>query len=379
MLVRFAASRTSAAGAAGLGLLALVVVSVGAAHAVRTSPGVYAGTAAGAVAAYLLGVLLVRSWSCNLAVVLIVAAAIQLAPLAGPLILSQDALAYWAYGRVSAVHDVSPYSVAPDTFPEDPATRAMGGGWRDRTSVYGPLFTLAAEAEADATGASAGDAATFYKVAGAAGMLAITVLVALLSAQPALAAAAVGWNPLFALQFAGGGHNDVWMIALLLGALALERRGLRQVAGFVWACAAGIKWIPLLLLPFHALRPRTRFGWTGAVAGAATLMLVAWLRYGTSWLGAFLPLAHDVGAGTRDGLLRLLGAPPPVAVALGAAACWARWCCWRRGRAPAVPCSAEPQSRCSCSRRGSCPGTWFGRSPSLRPRTISLRSTLRSR
>jgi hypothetical protein len=161
---------------------------------------------------------------------------------------------------------------------------------------------------------------TFYKVAGAAGMLAVTFLVALLSAQPAAAAAAVGWNPLFALQFAGGGHNDVWMIALLLGALVLERRALRQVAGFLWACAAGIKWIPLLLLPFHALGPRTRFGWMGAFAGAATLMLVAWLRYGTSWLGAFLPLAHDVGTGTRDGLLRLLGAPPSVAVALGAAA-----------------------------------------------------------
>jgi hypothetical protein len=47
-------------------------------------------------------------------------------------------------------------------------------------------------------------------------------------------------------------------------------------------------------------------------------MLVAWLRYDTSWLGAFLPLAHDVGAGTRDGLLRLLGAPSTAAVALGA-------------------------------------------------------------
>ena len=251
---------------------------------------------------------------------LIVAAAIQLAPLAGPLILSRDALAYWAYGRVSSVHDVSPYSVAPATFPGDPATRAMAGGWRDRTSVYGPLFTLATEGEADVTGAYAGDAATFYKIAGAVGMLTITLLVAFLSAQPALAAAATGWNPLFALQFAGGGHNDVWMIALVLGALALERRGLRQVAGFVWVCAAGIKWIPLLLLPLHALRPRTRVGWAGVVAGASTLMLVAWLRYGASWLGAFLPLAHDVGAGTRDGLLRLFGAPPTVAVSVGATA-----------------------------------------------------------
>ena len=78
------------AGAAGLGLLALVVVAVSAAHAVGTSS-FYAGTAAAVFAAYVLGLLLVRSWSCNLAVVLIVATAIQLAPLAGPLIFSRDA------------------------------------------------------------------------------------------------------------------------------------------------------------------------------------------------------------------------------------------------------------------------------------------------
>ena len=41
---------------------------------------------------------------------------------------------------------------------------------------------------------------------------------------PAFAVAFVGWNPLLAIDFAGGGHNDVWMMVLVLGAPALAAR-----------------------------------------------------------------------------------------------------------------------------------------------------------
>ena len=48
------------------------------------------------------------------------------------------------------------------------------------------------------------------------------------------AAAFVGWNPVIAVHFAGGGHNDALMIALVLGA-ALAVRGRPQLAGAAWA------------------------------------------------------------------------------------------------------------------------------------------------
>ncbi len=60
------------------------------------------------------------------------------------------------------------------------------------------------------------------------------VLVALAAARPAFAAAFVAWNPVVALHLAGGGHNDAWVAALVMGALALAATGRRQLAGAAW-------------------------------------------------------------------------------------------------------------------------------------------------
>jgi hypothetical protein len=46
-------------------------------------------------------------------VVCCVVAAIQLIPLAGPLLLSRDVYAYWTYGRLITDHDANPYAVPP--------------------------------------------------------------------------------------------------------------------------------------------------------------------------------------------------------------------------------------------------------------------------
>ena len=58
--------------------------------------------------------------------VLAVAAAVQLAPLAAPLLLSTDAYTYWDYGRIGAVHGANPYADKPSAFPDDPAYERMG-------------------------------------------------------------------------------------------------------------------------------------------------------------------------------------------------------------------------------------------------------------
>jgi hypothetical protein len=65
----------------------------------------------------------------------------------------------------------------------------------------------------------------------AVGMLVVVGLAVVAAPMPAFAAAFVGWNPMLALDFAGGGHNDVWMIAFLLGALALASRRRPVLAG----------------------------------------------------------------------------------------------------------------------------------------------------
>jgi hypothetical protein len=282
----------------------------------------FLGCAAAAFAAYLLGLLLVRRGA-RLAAVAAIAAAVQLAPLAGPLLLSSDASTYWDYGRLAAIHGESPYRAAPADRPGDPAFRYVGADWRGASTVYGPAFTLASEPLALAAGSSHRAAAWIYKALAALAVLVCAALAARLSRRPAYALAFVGWNPLLALHFAGGGHNDAWMTALVLGAMALAARGSVQWAGAAWAGAILLKWVPLLLLPLRAVEARStgrRVGHLGFAATAAALVAVATWRYGWRWIAA--PW-NNAGLRTSFALpsrLAELGLPHAGAVALLAAA-----------------------------------------------------------
>jgi hypothetical protein len=276
--------------------------------------------------AYAGGLALVARRNARPAAVLALAAAIQITPLAGPLLLSSDAWTYWAYGRIAAVEGGNPYRDPPAAFPGDPALPWVGAAWRETTSAYGPAFTLASEPIALAAGGSRQAAAWAYKALAAAAMVVATALAARLAPRPAYAAAFVGWNPVLALHLGGGGHNDAWVAALVLGALALAAAGRRQLAGAAWAAAVLVKWVPLLFLPLRVLEARAtgrRTGYAGfAVAAGAIGALATW-RYGTSWPGAFGPLAADPEATTRFALpdrMVQLGAPREVAVGALAAA-----------------------------------------------------------
>ena len=244
-----------------------------------------------------------------LAPVLVIAALVQAIPLASPLRLSQDAGVYWDYARIAAVDGGNPYSDPPLRFRHDPAYPSVAGAWRETTSAYGPLFTAASEGGALVVGASPSAARSLFKTAAAVGVVALALLVSLVSPRPAFAAAAVGWNPLFAMHFGGGGHNDVWMMVPLVGALALDRRGRRHLAGALWAVAVAVKWIPLLLLPLRtSVREHSpRFGYAGFAAASLAVASVASILYGDKWLGAFGPVGHDVASGSATSIPHLLG------------------------------------------------------------------------
>ena len=219
-----------------------------------------------------------------------------MAALAGPVLLSTDLYTYWAYGRVGAIHGENPYAVPPSAFPDDPAYPRMGADWRETTTVYGPGFTLASEGLAVVAGGSARVTAWMYRTLAACAVLAITVLAARISSRGALAAAFVGWNPLLAVHFAGGGHNDAWMMALVVGALALAASGRRQLAGAAWALAIAVKWIPIVFLPLRSLEAR-RTGrpvrHLGFALTATALAALAFVLYGTDWIRAVVPLARN--------------------------------------------------------------------------------------
>ena len=261
----------------------------------------------------------------RLKVVVVLAVAIQVAPLAAPLLLSTDAWTYWDYGRIAAVHDANPYRDAPDEFPDDPAFPYIGEDWRDTTSVYGPAFTLASEPLALAAGTSSDAAAWIYKSLGAIAVLAATALAAWLSPRRVFACAFAGWNPLLAVHFAGGGHNDAWMAALVLAALVLAAADRRTWAGAAWAGAVLVKWVPLVLLPLELLAARTtgrRIDLRGFAAAAAVLLGLATVLGGLGWLEAFGPLARNANQETSYALphrLQDLGVPRVLTVVLFAA------------------------------------------------------------
>jgi alpha-1,6-mannosyltransferase len=279
-----------------------------------------------AFGAYCLGLLALRRTRLATRTAIVLSAAVQLAPLAAPLLLSTDAWTYWGYGWIAAEGGGNPYTDPPAAFPESPAARYVGADWRDTTTVYGPAFTLVSEPVARIAATSPDAAAWLFKALAAGAVLVAVVAVARTSRRPALAAAFVGWNPVIAVHAAGGGHNDALVGALAASAVALAAHRRASLGGAAWALAALVKWIPLLFFALAALAARARgrpAGLTGFAAVAATVAVVATWRYGVDWLGALGPLADNAVRRTSYALpsrLEQLGLPDEavIALALGA-------------------------------------------------------------
>ena len=287
-------------GIAGLLVVAVVAASAagspiraGSARAERRPRRAVLAAVACAFVLYAASLLLIHRRGSSLAAICAIAAAIQLTPLAGPLLLSRDVQAYWAYGRIADDHGSNPY-VSVRLASRQIRRFAEAPGWRGAESVYGPVFTGASAGLAETTGGSAETNAFAYRLLAAFGMLALVALAAVAAPRRAFAAAFVGWNPLLAVHFAGGGHNDVWTAVFLVGALALAARQRAALSGASWALAAGLKWAPLALLPLSLLARRRDALRTAVwfVVAAAAIAAGAFALFGTAWLTALLPFAH---------------------------------------------------------------------------------------
>jgi hypothetical protein len=247
-------------------------------------------------AAYVMGVWLLRRRTFRLAPVLLLAFAIQLTPLFAPLLVSTDVYGYWEYGWIGAVADANPYEDKPREFLDNPAHALRGDAWTDYTVYYGPLFVAASEGIA-LLADERWEVVWTYKSVSALAMIGVVGLTAWLARRRAYAAAFVGWNPLLALHFAGGGHNDAWMMALFLGALALWRRGSRDFAAAIWVAAVAIKWVPLMWLPLDVAANRRRLPrlpLVGIATGVAFVGAIGTWRFGASWMGALLPVGQQI-------------------------------------------------------------------------------------
>ena len=280
----------------------------------------------GAFATYVIALAALRKVPASTRVAILLAAAIQFTPVAAPLLLSTDAWSYWSYGWIGSTGGGNPYADAPEQFPENPALPWMGSAWIDTTSVYGPSFTAASEPLAIAAGDSEDVAAWTYKALAALAAFAAALLAGRLSRRKVFGIAFVGWNPVLAIHAAGGGHNDAWVGALILAALALSASRRLQAAGVMWVLAITIKWVPILFLALRAVEARASGRSTahrGFALAAIAVAAIATVLYGPSWPLAIFPLAGNAALETSYAFpsrLEQLGLPDGLALALAVAA-----------------------------------------------------------
>jgi hypothetical protein len=234
--------------------------------------------------AYAVAVFILRVRDAEAVTIVALAVAIQLAPLAAPLLLSKDVYTYWDKGRIAVVHHRNPFATAPSAFPDDPAYPYVAADWRDRRFFYGPTMAVAASGDAVIVGTSRAAAVDIFRIVAALAVVAVTVIISVVAPRPALGAALVGWNPILALHFAGGGHNDAATMALFAGSVLLAASGRKAFANVSWLAAVAFKWILLVFVPLQIVGRNRSFGGVSLAIASVALIGTSFALWGTAWI-----------------------------------------------------------------------------------------------
>ena len=216
--------------------------------------------------------------------------------------------------------------------------------------MYGPLFTAFGDPLVPFDLAIN---VLAYKLLAAGLSLLVVVLVwkaaALRGVHPVKAITLVGLNPVTILYGVGGGHNDLIMLALLMGAVYLLLCNREGASGGLIVVAAAVKLSGGLLLPFALANGRARrhdrrsLAWllAGVAAAGAALAGLSLVLFGSSvlhLLGALQSIqSHGGGHSipgkwslTAVGLRRWIGAVGLVlGVSFVASVIWLTVVVWR--------------------------------------------------
>jgi Glycosyltransferase family 87 len=186
-------------------------------------------------------------------------AALYTLVLLAPPILSTDMFSYVAYSRLGALYHINPYVHGPDAISSDALYPFVSPRWITTPTVYGPLFTALGYLLASFDVAAQ---VLVYKLAAAVSSLFVVVIVwraaALRGLNQVKAVTLVGLNPVVILYGVGGGHNDLLMLAVLMGAVYLALRQRDGASGALLVVAAAVKLTGGLLLPFAVANERAR-------------------------------------------------------------------------------------------------------------------------
>jgi hypothetical protein len=193
---------------------------------------------------------------------------------------SNDVWSYTMYGRMVTEYGSSPYGHTPADFRHDPFFERVSPRWVHRASVYGPVFVGTAALGAWIAGPSPVVARLYFQLIAALALLAVVIVVWRTTRRVA-ALAFVGLSPVLAVFAVNGGHNDLLIGALLLGATLLAARARRAgTAGALVGIAALVKLtagLALIGLLFWAWRHGHRRVAAKVLAAAGAVVLAGYL------------------------------------------------------------------------------------------------------
>lgn len=232
------------------------------------------------------GVVIATSRRVRPALALSAVAAMHVTFLLAPPLMSTDVFSYVDYARLGAIHGLNPYLHTPFAAPGDVVYPLVGEKWRHTATAYGPLFTLVSYPLAHLSVPNAVWALKGLATLASGGCLVLVWRCArLLGGDGLRPALLVGLNPMLLVYAIGGGHNDLIMIALMLGAVALALADRESIAAIGVLAAATIKAPAFVMLPFLLLgarRPRQVL--VGAAIGLAAVVAVSALAFdGQAW------------------------------------------------------------------------------------------------
>ena len=233
-----------------------------------------------------------------------------------PPVFSTDPFSYAMFGRFAAVYHHNPYlSTARTVAPGDPLMPYLY--WRDIPSPYGPLWTLISQVVCIGGDATPLSLVLRFKAIGFSLVLLDGWLIHRLVRQrwPERASwtyLAFAWNPVVLIEGIVIGHNDVLILAVMLGSALLLARARPVAAVLGLTASALIKYSTLPVVGLCGIRlllrdpPRARPWLALRLIGAAlAVSALAFLPY---WAGyaSVMSTVSEPGRGLNNLIPRIV-------------------------------------------------------------------------